>query len=146
MGGPTGFCVSTPGALAPDFALNASLPSKHDHTFTVATVAESPRRSSGNLMHHSFLPAHWPEGQSTAEFGLPSARAPCMSTSPVVHLRASVASPRATLTPLPQSGMRTVRCAGVSVQPAGGMSVQTLGPNTPCGLAVVGASHIGAVR
>merc|ERR1712129_20725 len=141
--GPRGICVSTPGTLAPDVALNASLPSEDDHTLT---VAESATHSLGNLIHHSFAPVHWSPEQSTAEFGLPSARAPCMSTSPVVHLRANVASPQATFTPLPQSGRCTVRSAGLLVQPAGGMSMQTLAPNTPCGLAVVGASHIGAVR
>merc|ERR1711956_198738 len=79
------------GTLAPDVALNASLPSEDDHTLT---VAESATHSLGNLIHHSFAPVHWSPEQSTAEFGLPSARAPCMSTSPVVHLRANWRLPR----------------------------------------------------
>jgi len=49
----------------------------------------------------------------------------------MVHLQADVTSPQATFTPPPQSAMRTVRCAGVSVQPAGSMSMQMLASNTP---------------
>jgi len=68
----------------------------------------------------------------------PAPPVPPTLTSPVVHLRADVASPQATFTPPPQSAMRMVRCAGVSVQPASSMSMQMLASNTPCGLAVGG--------
>mmetsp|Transcript_115360 Transcript_115360/g.229985 ORF Transcript_115360/g.229985 Transcript_115360/m.229985 type:complete len:520 (-) Transcript_115360:16-1575(-) len=84
--------------------------------------------------------------QSMAALNTQQHRGIGQPTSPVVHLQAEAASSQATFAAPPQSTMRTVRSAGVSVQPAGSMPMQVLTPNAPCGLARDGASHVGVLR